>query len=160
VTARFAESVVEDAALAWLTASGWTIAHGPDIALDTLAAERRDYGDVVLAQRLRDALGRLNPALTAEAWRMRSGNSHARMAWTSSSAITWLERRGSAVTSTITMTELLVQPYRKQDVDRVKRRSPHRPSQAERRCRPWRTQRVIRSRLSFHASLLRMKHFK
>lgn len=32
----------------------------------------------------------------------------------------WLERRGSAgVTSTITMTELLVHPYRKDDLDRV-----------------------------------------
>src|SRR3990172_5076589 len=31
------------------------------------AAERRDYGEVVLAQGLRDALARLNPALPAEA---------------------------------------------------------------------------------------------
>jgi type I restriction enzyme R subunit len=31
------------------------------------AAERDDYGQVVLAQRLRDALARLNPALPAEA---------------------------------------------------------------------------------------------
>lgn len=32
----------------------------------------------------------------------------------------WLERRGSAgVTSTITMTDLLVHPYRKDDLDRV-----------------------------------------
>lgn len=32
----------------------------------------------------------------------------------------WLERRGSSgVTSTITMTELLVHPYRKDDLDRV-----------------------------------------
>lgn len=32
----------------------------------------------------------------------------------------WLERRGgSAVTSTITMVELLVHPYRKGDIDRV-----------------------------------------
>ena len=61
------ESVVEQAALAWLEAAGWRIAHGPDIAPDMLAAERRDYGEVVLAQRLRDALARLNPMLPAEA---------------------------------------------------------------------------------------------
>jgi type I restriction enzyme R subunit len=61
------ESVVEDAALAWLESIGWRIAHGPDIAPDMLAAERRDYGEVVLAQRLRDALARLNPTLPAEA---------------------------------------------------------------------------------------------
>ncbi len=63
----FTESVVEEAALAWLEAIGWRIAHGPDIAPDMPAAERRDYGEVVLAQRLRDALARLNPALPAEA---------------------------------------------------------------------------------------------
>jgi type I restriction enzyme R subunit len=64
---RFNESVVEEAALAWLEALGWRIAHGPDIAPDTPGAERRDYGEVVLAQRLRDALARLNPAMPAEA---------------------------------------------------------------------------------------------
>ena len=63
----FAESVVEDAALAWLESIGWHIAHGPDIAPDMPAAERRDYGEVVLARRLRDALGRLNPNLPAAA---------------------------------------------------------------------------------------------
>ena len=61
------ESVVEQAALAWLESIGWQVAHGPDIAPDMPAAERADYGEVVLAQRLRDALARLNPALSAEA---------------------------------------------------------------------------------------------
>ncbi|MEW6308065.1 MAG: type I restriction endonuclease subunit R [Bacillota bacterium] len=61
------ESVVEQAALAWLEAMGWRIAHGPEIAPDQLLAERRDYGEVVLTQRLRDALARLNPHLPAEA---------------------------------------------------------------------------------------------
>jgi type I restriction enzyme R subunit len=63
----FTESVVEDAALGWLEAINWRIAQGPDIAPDMLAAERRDYGEVILAQRLRDALARLNPALPPEA---------------------------------------------------------------------------------------------
>jgi type I restriction enzyme R subunit len=63
----FSESVVEEAALAWLEASGWQVAHGPEIAPDMPAAERGDYGEVVLARRLRDALARLNPALPAEA---------------------------------------------------------------------------------------------
>lgn len=62
-SSAFTESTVEEAALAWLEAIGWRIVHGPDIAPDTLAAERRDYGEVVLAQRLRDALARLNPDL-------------------------------------------------------------------------------------------------
>jgi type I restriction enzyme R subunit len=60
------ESVVEEAALAWLEAAGWQVAHGPDIAPDMPAAERTDFGEVVLAQRLRDALARLNRDLPAE----------------------------------------------------------------------------------------------
>lgn len=63
----FTESTVEEAALAWLEATGWLIAHGPDIAPDMPAAERAHYGEVVLAQQLRNALARLNPALPAEA---------------------------------------------------------------------------------------------
>ncbi len=55
-----AESVVEQAALAWLEGLDWRIAHGSDIAPDTPDAEREDYGAVVLVQRLRDGLARLN----------------------------------------------------------------------------------------------------
>ena len=61
------ESVVEEAALAYLESLGWGIAHGPDIAPDTPGAERTDYGDVVLGQRLQSAFGRLNPDLPAGA---------------------------------------------------------------------------------------------
>ncbi len=64
---RFSEDVVEQAALAWLQSVGWRGAHGPEIAPDMPAAERADYGEVVLARRLRDALARLNPALPADA---------------------------------------------------------------------------------------------
>lgn len=38
---------VEEAALAWLGASGWQIAHGPDIALDMPPAARKDRGEAV-----------------------------------------------------------------------------------------------------------------
>ena len=55
------ESTVEAVALDWLTSIGWTVLHGPDIAPDTPAAERADYGEVVLNGRLRSALTRLNP---------------------------------------------------------------------------------------------------
>ena len=61
------ESVVEQAALAWLESRSWHVMHGPDIAPDARDAERADYGDVILAQRLRDALVRLNPDLPADA---------------------------------------------------------------------------------------------
>ncbi|WP_105317566.1 type I restriction endonuclease subunit R [Thermus tenuipuniceus] len=63
----FTESDVESAALAWLEAIGWRIAHGPDIAPNQLLAERQDYREVVLNQRLRDALAQLNPDLPNEA---------------------------------------------------------------------------------------------
>ena len=63
----FTESTVETAALSWLETLGWRAAYGPDIAPDTLGAERSDYGHVVLARCLRDTLGRLNPDLPAEA---------------------------------------------------------------------------------------------
>jgi type I restriction enzyme R subunit len=65
----FTESVVEEAALAWLAALGWSVLHGPDIAVGERAAERGDpnYRDVVLEGRLRQALKRLNPDLPLEA---------------------------------------------------------------------------------------------
>ena len=65
--AHLTESEIESAALTWLLELGWQVKHGPDIAPDGLFAERRDYGEVVLTQRLRDALARLNPTLPAEA---------------------------------------------------------------------------------------------
>jgi len=61
------ESVVEEAALAWLESAGWRTVHGPDIAPDMPAAERADYSEVVLARRLRDALARLNRELPGDA---------------------------------------------------------------------------------------------
>ncbi len=65
----FVESVVEDAALAWLKGLGYAVLHGPDIAVGEPAAERGDpnYRDVVLEARLRQALKRLNPDLPPEA---------------------------------------------------------------------------------------------
>ncbi|CAG0951683.1 Type I restriction enzyme EcoR124II R protein [Burkholderiales bacterium] len=64
---RFSESVVEEAALDWLESAGWQVRNGAEIAPGEPAAERDDYGQVVLARRLRDALARLNPALAVEA---------------------------------------------------------------------------------------------
>jgi len=65
----FSESVIEQAALAWLEALGYAVLHGPDIAAGMLGAERSDpnYRDVVLERRVRDALALFNPALPTEA---------------------------------------------------------------------------------------------
>jgi len=67
MTAAFTESIVEDAALAWLESLGYTILHGPEIAPGEPFAERGDYGQVVLEWRLRQALHRLNPQASPDA---------------------------------------------------------------------------------------------
>ncbi|MBK9472867.1 MAG: type I restriction endonuclease subunit R [bacterium] len=65
----FTESVVEEAALAWLAGLGIGVQNGPAIAVGEPGAERTDpiYRDVVLEGRLRRALDRLNPNLSPEA---------------------------------------------------------------------------------------------
>jgi len=65
----FAESTVEEAALAWLAGLGWEVLHGPEIAYGAPGAERASagYRDVFLERRLRDALSRLNPQLPPDA---------------------------------------------------------------------------------------------
>ena len=60
---NFTESVVEDAALAWLGSLGYKVLHGPDIAVGESAAERSDpnYRDVALERRLRETVEPLVP---------------------------------------------------------------------------------------------------
>lgn len=57
------ESIVEDAALTWFGELGYAIGHGPRLAPGEPAAERDSFGDVVLTGRLREAVGRPNPAI-------------------------------------------------------------------------------------------------
>ena len=64
---RFSEGVVEEAAIAWLENAGWRVRNGAQIDPGEPAAERDDYGQVVLAKRLRDALARLNLVLPLKA---------------------------------------------------------------------------------------------
>src|SRR5579872_6371076 len=65
----FSESIVEEAALGWLADIGYAVLHGPDIAAGQPTAERSDagYRDVILENRLRQALARLNADLPPEA---------------------------------------------------------------------------------------------
>ena len=59
--ADMTESVVEQAALAWLESAGWSVHHGAEIAPGELAAERSDY----------EAYSRgSNPALSPLPWAM------------------------------------------------------------------------------------------
>ncbi len=61
------EADVETVALSWLSSLGWQTAYGPDIAPDTPGAERTDFTQVVLEERLRNALVNLNPDLPPSA---------------------------------------------------------------------------------------------
>jgi type I restriction enzyme R subunit len=65
--AAFTESTVEAAALEWFGELRYGARFGPDIAPGELAAERQHYAQVVLEERLRQALVSLNPALPPEA---------------------------------------------------------------------------------------------
>ncbi len=60
------ESVVEEAALNWFRALGYTLLAGTD-TMPGRASFREDYADVVLAPVLRNALARLNPDVPPDA---------------------------------------------------------------------------------------------
>lgn len=61
------ESFIEEATLQWFGELGYAALHGPTLAPGELASERDSFGDVVLVGRLREAIGRLNPAIPEEA---------------------------------------------------------------------------------------------
>ena len=61
------ESDIEEASLNWFAELGYTILHGPNIAPDTPNAERSTYKEVVLTNRLQDAIARLNPNIPTDA---------------------------------------------------------------------------------------------
>jgi type I restriction enzyme R subunit len=64
---QLSESVIEEAALAWLEGLGWRVVYGPEIAPGEADAERRDYREVLLADRLHAAIQDLNPHLPEDA---------------------------------------------------------------------------------------------
>ena len=55
------ESQVEELTIGYLKGLGSDYVHGPEIAPATERPERRSYGDVILAARLKAALDRINP---------------------------------------------------------------------------------------------------
>ena len=57
------ESDIEKAACEWFEDIGYTIAHGPDIAPEGSEPERESFEDVVLHERLRNAIALLNPGI-------------------------------------------------------------------------------------------------
>ncbi len=65
--AGLAEAEVEAVAVGWLAELGWSVAQGLEVGPDAAPHERADYGAVVLAATLREALARLNPQMPPEA---------------------------------------------------------------------------------------------
>ena len=61
------ESIVEEAALEWLGELGYSVAGGPDISSGEAAFERDSFSDVVLIDRLRDAIWKLNRSIPEDA---------------------------------------------------------------------------------------------
>jgi type I restriction enzyme R subunit len=61
------EDMVEQAMLGWFEELGFEVVYGPDIAFDGVTPERKNYKQVVLVERLREALHRINPELPPQA---------------------------------------------------------------------------------------------
>ncbi|CAB3690893.1 type I restriction endonuclease subunit R [Paraburkholderia rhynchosiae] len=61
------EDQLEQETLGWLADVGYTRVFGPDLAPDGVSAERADYRQVLLVERLRSAIARLNPGIPLQA---------------------------------------------------------------------------------------------
>lgn len=57
------EDKLEQEMLGWLSEIGYTPTYGPDIAPDGITPERSNYQEVLLIERLRKAIDRLNPGI-------------------------------------------------------------------------------------------------
>jgi type I restriction enzyme R subunit len=66
-SARMTEDQLEQETLGWLADVGYTVLYGVNIAPDGDNPERTDYRQVVLLERLRKAVNKLNPAIPAAA---------------------------------------------------------------------------------------------
>ena len=61
------ESDVEEQAMDWFGGLGYEVLHGGELRPDTPGSERKRWEDVVLIERLSNALARLNPGVPPEA---------------------------------------------------------------------------------------------
>ena len=64
---NFCESQLEEATLEWFEELGYEVVFAPDIAPDGEYSEREDYSDVILNNRVKDALARINPKFSIDA---------------------------------------------------------------------------------------------
>lgn len=61
------ESIIEQATLDWFKKLKYSVLNGPDIAPGELFSERTSYSDVILSERLHNALITINPEIPQEA---------------------------------------------------------------------------------------------
>ena len=66
-TNKITESAIEELAIELLEKQGYRYIYAPDIAPDCETPERDSFEDVLLLERLRRAVGRINPAIPADA---------------------------------------------------------------------------------------------
>jgi len=66
-TNKITESAIEEFAIELLEKFGYQYIYAPDIAPDSDTPERNRFEDVLLLERLRKAVGRINPAIPADA---------------------------------------------------------------------------------------------
>jgi len=67
MTVKITETTIETFAIELLQNQGFEYVYGPDIAPDGTKPERQSFEDVILIERLRQALARINPAVPADA---------------------------------------------------------------------------------------------
>ena len=65
--AKLTEFTVEEAMLQWLEDLGYAVLHGPEIEPEGPREERANFGEVLLVERLRAALARINAGIPADA---------------------------------------------------------------------------------------------
>ena len=65
-TNKITESAIEEFAIALLEKQGYQYIYAPDIAPDSETPERTSFEDVLLLERLRKAVGRINPSIPAD----------------------------------------------------------------------------------------------
>ncbi len=61
------ESDLEESCLEWFRALGYSVEYGPEIEPEGVRPERREFSEVILEGRVRDALARLNPKIPSDA---------------------------------------------------------------------------------------------
>lgn len=66
VTIKITENAIEEFAIELLEKSGYQYIYAPDIAPDSETPERQSFEDVLLLDRLRIAIGRINPNIPAD----------------------------------------------------------------------------------------------